>query len=182
MTPADLFQKLEERASADTAVVAVLRRSLAYDPGLYPPAFPYVEPLAYGQGEWRRQATYLVAACWAKGQRALQDEKKGIALSLASALRKLRDDPKQSQAGESLTKRFTALLDADSDELPWRLRQITSQLNAAGIDLDWPALLEDLWHWNHSKRSVQVKWARESWSPTRPSPAEKEKQVSPGTS
>jgi CRISPR system Cascade subunit CasB len=165
MTPEDIFQNLEERAAADTAVVAALRRSLAHEPGLYPPVFPYVEPLTYGQGEWQRRATYLAAACWAKNQRSHQDEPKDPGLKLATALVKLKEDPKKSQAGESLTKRFTALLDADPDELPWRLRQITSQLSAAGIAIDWPALLNDLWRWNLSSRSVQVNWARQFWAP-----------------
>lgn len=164
MTPEDIFQNLEQRAEADSAVVAVMRRSLAYEPGLYPPAFPFVEPLTFGQGEWRRRATYLAAACWAKSQRSPQDESKTHGVDLASALRKLKTDPKQSQAGESLTKRFTALLDADSDELPWRLRQITTLLSASGITIDWPALLNDLWHWNHSDRFVQVRWARHFWA------------------
>lgn len=172
MTPEEIFQNLEQRAVADTAVVAVLRRSLAYEPGLYPPAFPYVEPLTYGQGEWRRRATYLAAACWAKSQRSHEDGPKDHCMELAFALLKLKEDPKQSQAGESLTKRFTALLDADSDELPWRLRQITAQLSAAAITVDWAALLNDLWHWNHSNRSVQVNWARQFWAP--PQRAKKE--------
>ena len=174
MTPEDIFSNLEERAGADTAVLAVLRRSLAYEPGLYPPAFPYVEPLTYGQGEWRQRATYLAAACWAKGHRAHQEDSQDPGIGLASALLKLRDDPKQSQAGDSLTKRFTALLDADSDELPWRLRQITAQLSAAGITVDWPALLNDLWHWNHSNRSVQVNWARQFWAPSKRAKKEEE--------
>jgi CRISPR system Cascade subunit CasB len=164
MTPEEIFQNLEDRALADTAVVAVLRRSLAYEPGLYPPAFPYVEQLTYGQGEWRRRATYLVAGCWAKGQRSHEDEVQVHCFELPCALLKLRDDPQQSQTGESLMKRFTALLDADSDELPWRLRQITTQLSAAGISVDWAALLKDLWNWNYSNRSVQLSWARQFWA------------------
>lgn len=166
MTSEEIFQNLEKRAAVNTAVVAVLRRSLAHEPGLYPPSFPYVEILTYGQGEWRRRATYLAAACWAKAQRAQLTEKTISAVDLATALRKLRDDPKRSQAGESLTKRFTALLDSDSDELAWRLRQITSQISSAAIAIDWPALLNDLWRWNLSSRSVQVNWARQFWSPS----------------
>lgn len=175
MTPETIFQNLAQRAEADTAVLAVLRRSLAYEPGLYPPAFPYVEPLTYGQGEWQRRATYLAAACWAKGQRADPAEPKPAGIGLATALRKLREDPQKSQAGESLTKRFTTLLDADPDELPWRLRQITSLLNAADLAIDWPALLNDLWRWNLSSRSVQVNWARQFWAA--PAKANQQAQV-----
>jgi CRISPR system Cascade subunit CasB len=161
-----IFRQLEEQAASDTAVVAILRRSAAYNPGLYPPAFPYVETLIHGQGEWRRQATYLVAACWAKSRRQRDESHPGPAQSLALALRRLSQDPKNPHASKNIEKRFTALLDADMDELPWRLRQITAVLDAATIAIDWPSLLSDLWRWNHPDRYVQVRWARLFWSPS----------------
>jgi CRISPR system Cascade subunit CasB len=167
-----VIQQLEERAALDTAVLAVLRRSASYNPGLYPPAFPYVEPLIYGHGEWRRQATYLTAACWAKSRRQRDVSDLGRGQSLASALRSLNQDPTNPLASKNIEKRFTALLDADVDELPWRLRQITAVLDAADITVDWPSLLADLWRWNHPNRPVQVRWARQFWAPR--SPAEKE--------
>ena len=53
---------LEEANARDTKVRAVLRRSLAFDPGTNIPAFPYVEPFLKGEAEgWRRQMHYLVA-------------------------------------------------------------------------------------------------------------------------
>jgi CRISPR system Cascade subunit CasB len=55
------------------------------------------------------------------------------------------------------------LLDADEDELPWRLRQIVSLTTASGIALDWPQLLKDLLGWDHPDRYVQRRWAREYW-------------------
>lgn len=172
-----VIQRLEERAALDTAVLAVLRRSASYNPGLYPPAFPYVEPLIYGHGEWRRQATYLTAACWAKSRRQRDDSDLGRRQSLASALRSLSQDPTNLHASKNIEKRFTALLDADPDELPWRLRQITAVLDAAGIAVDWPSLLADLWRWNYPDRPVQVRWARQFWAPTRPAEKEPEPQT-----
>ena len=173
-----VIQALEERAASDTAVLAVLRRSAAYNPGLYPPAFPYVEPLIYGYGMWRRQATYLAAACWAKSRRQRDEGDLGRGQSLATALRTLDQDPTNLHASKNIEKRFTALLDADADELPWRLRQITAVLDAAGIAVDWPSLLADLWRWNHADRPVQVRWARQFWAPTRPSEKASEPQAS----
>jgi CRISPR system Cascade subunit CasB len=174
-----VFQRLEEQAALDTAVVAVLRRSASYNPGLYPPAFPYVEPLIYGQGEWKRQATYLSAACWAKSRRQRGEAHSGPAQSLPVALRSLSLDPKNPQASKNIEKRFTSLLDADADELPWRLRQITAVLDAASISIDWTSLLSDLWRWNHPDRYVQVRWARLYWSPFRA--ADKETDASATT-
>lgn len=172
-----VIQELEERAASDSAVLAALRRSASYNPGLYPPAFPYVEPLIYGHGEWRRQATYLTAACWAKSRRQRDATDLGRGQSLATALRTLNQDPTNLYASKNIEKRFTALLDADADELPWRLRQITAVLDAAAIAIDWPSLLADLWRWNHPDRLVQVRWARQFWAPTRPSEKESEPQT-----
>jgi len=158
MHPDDFFLKLTQRAEADTAVVAILRRSASYDPGLYPPAFPAIEPYVHGLGDWQRKAAYLAAACWAQATR--RDHGQGLALPVAA--RTLRNH--QAMGSKNIEQRFTALLDADSDELQWRLRHLTSQLAAAAIPVDWPALLKDLWAWNSQTRHVQIKWAREFWS------------------
>jgi len=153
----DFFQSLARRAGEDSSVVAVLRRSSSYEPGLYPPAFPYIEPYVHGLGEWQRQITYLTAACWA--QSARRDHGQGVAL--AEAARKLRHHP--AIGSKSIELRFTALLDADSDELQWRLRHLTTQLTAAAIPIEWPSLLKDLWAWNSRTRYVQIRWARQFW-------------------
>lgn len=164
-----VFHRLKERATADTAVVAALRRSAAYEPGLYPPVFPYIEPLTHGRGEWQRQATYLVAACWAKSRRQRDGGDQEQGQLLAVGLRRLSQDPANPHASKNIEKRFTALLDADGDELPWRLRQVSAVLDAASIAIDWPALLSDLWRWNHPERYVQVRWARQFWAAAAPS-------------
>jgi len=173
----NVMQGLEERAASDTAVLAVLRRSASYNPGLYSPAFPYVEPLIYGHGEWRRQATYLAAACWAKSRRQRDEGDLVRGQSLPTALRTLSQDPTNLHASKNIEKRFTALLDADPDELPWRLRQITAVLDAAAVAIDWPSLLVDLWRWNHPDRPVQVRWARQFWAPTRPAEKDSRSQT-----
>jgi CRISPR system Cascade subunit CasB len=154
----EIFQNLTQRAESDTAVVAVLRRSASYEPGFYPPAFPSIEPYVRGLGDWERKATYLTAACWAHARR----RERGQGLTIAAAARTLRNH--QAMGSKNIEQRFTALLDADSDELEWRLRHLTTQLTAAAIPIDWPAVLKDLWAWNSQTRHVQIKWAREFWS------------------
>src|SRR3546814_5983306 len=58
-----LIAWLEKLNEADSKARAVLRRSLAFDPGQHIPAFPYVEPFLKGEQEgWRRDVHYLVAA------------------------------------------------------------------------------------------------------------------------
>ena len=57
---------LDSLNAKDTRVRAVLRRSLAFDPGAFVPAYPYVEPFLKGENNfWRRNMLYLVAGLWA---------------------------------------------------------------------------------------------------------------------
>jgi CRISPR system Cascade subunit CasB len=160
MSEADFFKALNKRAENDAAVIAALRRSAAYDPGLFPAVFPYVEPFVHHLTEWRRTATYLTAACWALAAR----REKGETQELPLALRTLQ--LRSSNASKSIESRFLALLDADTDELQWRLRHLTNQVSAAGIAIDWPSLLRDLRRWPDPRRRVQVHWARQFWSPS----------------
>ena len=61
---------LEGLNQKDTKVRAVLRRSLAFDPGAFPPAYPYVEPFVRNErDEWKREMHYLVAGLWAANWR-----------------------------------------------------------------------------------------------------------------
>ena len=47
---------LEGLNQKDTKVRAVLRRSLAFNPGAFPPAYPYVEPFVRNESdEWKRE-------------------------------------------------------------------------------------------------------------------------------
>lgn len=164
MTETEFFEILHNRSVGDTAVIASLRRSAAYEPGLFPAVYPYVEPFVQHLSEWRRSATYLVAANWALAQRMGRNENDRNpreALTLPKALRFLQA---KGESGKAIEARFKALLDADTDELPWRLRHLTSQLASVGIAIDWPDLLKDLRRWPDPQRRVQVRWAREYWA------------------
>lgn len=132
-----------------TAARAALRRSLAFAPGTYPPAMPYVEPWVKGEEGWRREAYYLVAALY-----ALKDGAHQPGRTLAKALW----EAKKERSSESIEMRFIALLDADRDQIAHRLRQA---LNLVEGGVDFAQLLEDLLFWFHSERRVQARWARE---------------------
>lgn len=67
---------------------------------------------------------------------------------------------KRTQGGAGFDRRFEVLLDADDDQVSFRLRQIVRLLHSAEIPIDWPQLLQDLIRWNHPKRFVQESWAR----------------------
>lgn len=142
---------LEGLNQKDSKVRAVLRRSLAFPPGEHVPAFPYVEPFLQGEGKpWRRQVFYLVAGLWAAHWREGQSN---TAMSIGKACA-----VHQAVSGSTSTeRRFITLLDADSDQLPHRLRQMVALLKEQPID--FAALLKDLLYWNNDVKRTQKTWA-----------------------
>lgn len=147
-----LIDVLEGMNTKDTRVRAVLRRSLAFPPGEYAPAFPYVESfLKTGVRPWHRQAHYLVAGLWASHWR---DGRPGEPLPIGKACAL-----HQTLSGSTSTeRRFISLLDADSEQLPHRLRQMIALLKEQALDFD--SLLKDLLRWNSEQRPIQLAWAR----------------------
>ncbi|MHB8771117.1 MAG: type I-E CRISPR-associated protein Cse2/CasB [Syntrophales bacterium] len=160
------LDKLNEK---DSKVRAVLRQSLSFDPGCFPPAYPYVERfLKDDDNGWHRAMHYLVAGLWASHWR---EGRGGQPLSVGAACadfdrektKKLsRDDRKKMTSTE---RRFISLLDADGDQLPYRLRQIVSLLK--DFNLDFSAMLWNsktktgLLNWNDDRRRTQNDWARD---------------------
>jgi len=144
---------LEGLNEKDTKVRAVLRRSLAFDPGLFVPSYPYVEPFLKNENNsWRRSMFYLVAGLWASHWREGQ---KGQPMSFGRACAS-----HQAASGSTSTeRRFITLLDADNDQLPHRLRQMTALLKEHAIDFD--DLLTRLLYWNDDQKRTQNGWARD---------------------
>lgn len=149
---------LKER---DRGALAALRHSLAFEPGCYPKAFPYVERFAGAavhERDARRLALYAVAGLFAR--HPLQQ-----AQSFATALGKLMAR-RQSQSVEG---RFIALLGADAENIVDYLRQAFSLLAADGIGCDYVRLLNDLSRWlNPSTDPSQLRqrWARDFYRAT----------------
>jgi CRISPR system Cascade subunit CasB len=138
---------------------AALRRSLAFPPGAYPKAMPYVEPFVREEG-WKREAHYLVAALYALKDGAHQEGR-----TLARALKE------KARESDSVEKRFLALLDADRDQIAFRLRQAVALVEGG---LDFAQLLADLEVWFNSEGLwVRARWAKEFYG-TEASEEEKE--------
>lgn len=147
-----LVEWLEDLNSRDTRVRAVLRRSLAFEPGAFPTAYPYVEPfVGNSQSRWRRRMLYLTAGLWASHWR--QGRAGPVSLAKAAAAHQART------GATSTERRFINLLDADPDQLPHRLRQMVSLLKDQSIDFD--ALLSGLLYWNDDQKGTQNRWARD---------------------
>ncbi|MEO8032057.1 MAG: type I-E CRISPR-associated protein Cse2/CasB [Gemmatimonadota bacterium] len=149
----ELIARLEERSANDTRLRAVLRRSLAFDPGAYPQAYPYIEPfVGDSENAWRRSMLYLVAGLWAQHWR---EGRGGVEMSLGKACAAY-----QALSGSTSTeRRFISLLDADADQLPYRLRQIIALLKDQAIDFD--NLLKGLFYWADDSKRTQNTWARD---------------------
>lgn len=144
---------LEGLNAKDTKVRAVLRRSLAFDPGAFVPAYPYVEPfIKDSDNSWRRQMLYLVAGVWAAHWR---EGRNGTLLPIGKACA-----AHQVASGSTNTeRRFISLLDADHDQLPHHLRQMMALLKEQAVDFD--ALLKGLLYWNDDQKRAQNAWARD---------------------
>jgi CRISPR system Cascade subunit CasB len=144
------LEKLNEK---DTKVRAVLRRSLAFEPGQYPSAYPYVEPFVGEKDSmWKRQMLYLVAGLWAMHWR---EGRSGTPMPIGKACAAYQEESKST----STERRFITLLDSDGDQLPHRLRQIIALLKEQAIDFD--KLQEGLIYWNDDQKSTQNAWARD---------------------
>jgi CRISPR system Cascade subunit CasB len=144
---------LEGMNQKDTRVRAVMRRSLAFDPGGFVPAYPYVEPFVKDESNsWRRAMFYLVAGLWASHWREGQT---GAAMSIGRACAAY-----QAASGSASTeRRFITMLDADSDQLPNRLRQMIALLKEQPIDFE--DLLNGLLYWNDDLKRTQNDWAKD---------------------
>ena len=120
---------LEGLNEKDTKVRAVLRRSLAFDLGIFPPAYPYVEPFV-------KDETLMAAGDALSGGRPLGRSLAGRPVADTDAYRQGVCDTSDSKWSTSTERRFITLLDADPDQLPHRLRQMIALLKEQAIDFD----------------------------------------------
>jgi CRISPR system Cascade subunit CasB len=144
---------LESLNEEGTKVRAVLRRSLAFDPGNFVPAFPYVEPFLKNEdNSWRREVFYLVAGLWASHWK---EGRSGAPISLGKACAEYLS----TNNSKNTERRFIGLLDANHDQLPHHMRQMVALLKDQAIDFD--DLLKRLLFWEDDQKRSQNSWARE---------------------
>lgn len=128
--------------------------------------------------EYRQETYFLLATLYALTARGSDERRSSGGHSLGLALRGLRQKQLTATGRNdndkiSLDRRVAALLDADADQLPFRLRQIVRLVHSHEQKLDWLKLLQDLLYWNHPKRFVQSRWAREYYVGTSVEPLNK---------
>ncbi|MDO4725074.1 MAG: type I-E CRISPR-associated protein Cse2/CasB [Comamonadaceae bacterium] len=155
------LQTLQEKQ--DLGALAELRRSLAFDPGCHPRAFPYVERFVakdMHERDARRLALYVVAGLFATHPQ-ISEHSFAAAFGRLAQLRKASSEHEYSR---SIERRFIALLEADADTLHTHLRHAISLLKAAEIGLNYAQLLDDVALWMNARLDVdrlRQRWARD---------------------
>ena len=150
------LEKLEREE--DRAALAALRRGLGKPPGTAIETHPYVMPYTTGMHDKDADAYYIVATLF--GLYPCQSWRSGASKAknnLGASLALLKGE------SDSTEKRFVALLNTHSDDLPDHLRQAISLLKSKDAPVNWLQLLKDIKGWNYESRSVQRDWAKGFW-------------------
>ncbi len=112
-------------------------------------------PFDAGKFQRERDAFFLVATLHPLAEAANTK-------SLANAMRIARSKKQVNEDG--FDRRFESLLNANLEQLPFRLRQIVRLLKSADVGIDWPQLLVDIQDWTQTSRFVQENWARDYYA------------------
>ena len=102
-----------------------------------------------GVAKYQEATYYLVATLFGLAESG-GDRNLGHSLYLA----------RHQSSSQGLDRRVEVLLDADQEQLAFRLRQAIRFLESNRVSVNWPRLLQDLLAWGHPKRYVQENWAR----------------------
>jgi CRISPR system Cascade subunit CasB len=143
------------REDDQRGALADLRRGLGQPPGTAPSMYPYVVRFLPSEISRREErAYYLVAALFAYHDK--QGGQGNMGDHFAATCEPNGDNT-------AIERRFTALLAAHPDDLPFYLRQAVSYLKAKDQPVDWNQLFHDLRYWHHPDRWIQKQWARAFW-------------------
>ena len=115
--------------------------------------------------EKEQEVLFLVATLFASVVRYQDDRPENPPQNLGASLAIERHRRQKQDRGDSLDRRFATLLDADQEQLSFRLRPLVRLVAAQRIAIDWTHLMYDLNHWDHQDRFVQRTWAQSYYSP-----------------
>jgi CRISPR system Cascade subunit CasB len=147
----DPFIAYLEKLKEDRGAMAHLRRGLGKglgDAAMYRYVVPFLDH--YRKNDW---VYFTIGALFGYHHDPTSHDGKNLGASLA-----------QLEKNESLQKRFTWLLDSETDELPARLKSVVSLLKSKNIPIDYSRLRKDLLAWDHPDHYVQLNWARAFFS------------------
>lgn len=80
--------------------------------------------------------------------------------NFGDSLRLAREPRGVESRDAGLDRRVEVLLDADRDQLGFRLRQLVAYVESKRVPVNWRQFLKDLLAWDHPSRYVQENWAR----------------------
>jgi CRISPR type I-E-associated protein CasB/Cse2 len=152
----------------ERAVMAELRRGLQEFPHLAPYMHRHLAPFTADAGGWEKQTYYLVAALFARyhsgSKEPLYSNKPYLNMGsyFAEVVRQ------NQEAGDSIERRFTALLTAHPQDLHYHLRQAIAFLHGQSettIAINWEQLFWDIRRWesDDQRPRVQEAWATSFW-------------------
>lgn len=169
MTTHPLIERLKELQQDEKrgrGAMAALRRALSEEQADILRAYEYIGYLL--PKDIQQQDNYLlVAALFAT--HPLYEESEKNWNNLGTHLRELRLRKQQAnESTESLDKRFSSLVAASREELPYHLRAAIRFLKDAAIPVHWEQLLKDVLNWERenadpAKPTVQRNWANAYW-------------------
>ena len=136
--------------AGDRAALARLRRGAGRRPGESVDALREVVP-HLPPDPWKHDGYFLVAGLF------------GLHPLHTNAQQNLGGVFRQFGEHESNEKRFRALLNSHEDELGGHLIRAMALARAKEIPVNFRLLLEDVLHWTHADRFVQIRWASSFW-------------------
>ncbi len=140
---------LAQEGREDRGALADLRSGLGREPGQMARVHRHVVPYLPDDKRYNDRWYYLTATLFG----LYPKHRSGYSLGRAFRPPKANSD--------STERRFTALLNADADDLGGHLRHVVSLLKSGEQPLDWHRLLGDLLQWSHPEGHVQLRWARD---------------------
>ena len=147
------FHSQENRAA-----LAMLRRGLGKQPGEAMEVYRIIGNFAAnakGQRETDLHTVATLFGLYPSSNREGDKYDSNLGISVSELAAKSNSD--------NVEKRFAALLDAHSDDLPNHLRQMVGLLKANDVRINWLQLLNDLNWWDGDRREVQRRLAKSFW-------------------
>jgi CRISPR system Cascade subunit CasB len=171
------LKRLAERRETDSgarATLAILRRAVGKSPGEAADAARFVwgflpRDAPPWQVDGEEEAFHLIAGLFALHPKPWpQVETDTRARNLGASFAMLRRKTEEHGGGESVERRFVALLNSHGDDLPKHLRQSISLLRSEDVPVDWLELLRHVRAWDSGTRWVQRRWAQAFWGAVAP--------------
>lgn len=153
---ASFVARLERlRDEGNRGALATLRRSLS-NPGRDFSAYTVIGAHLSLAPSRNVDDFVLVASLFAFHPLSIADGR-----SLGASLRVLR--ARLDGGEDSLDLMVAAVLNADDEDIPVRIRHVISRLASKEVPVDYRRLLRDLVAWSHPDRYVQKRWAKDYW-------------------